>query len=275
MIPTNVRPMNLDPVLPVLRRTITDANLLPSFKTVVDCIDSAPLLNATLASLKSAAYVRFGDRPVVKEFENGMTCRLRYFETAVTSLAAIVYNFVFGTIFSIFSLATFGQVKMFVDQMKRNWVHAALAVGAFGISCIGTFSPEHGIKANMAVGLAVGMALLQTLQGDVISKIYAAYQRNRQEIINATMTACEQDNIDYNREFAPLFRYLNEHLNNVRTVSDFANVIQGAAPRLPHVIPWATPENIINQLQQLASTSRSTTELEPIADVSSSHHHRP
>ncbi len=259
------RPLNLDTVIPVLTRSLGDVNLLPVLKTLVDCIDSGPLVNVSLVSLKSAAYIYFGDRPVVKEFDNGMSCRLRYLEAAVTSLAAFVYNFAFGVIFSVLSTVTFGQVKIFVDQARRNWIQSAIALGAFGISCIGAFSPQLGIQANLAGGFALGLGLIQTMQGDVIGKICTAYQRNRQEIAAAVRTACANDNVEFN-EFVPLFNHLNEHLNDrVQTVGDFANVLQGARPYLPHVLPWATPTLVVNYLQQLTSRSRE----EPVGGASS------
>jgi hypothetical protein len=267
MMPATARPLNLDPALPILAHTLSDAHLLPVLKTLVDCIDSGPLVSVSLVSLKNAAYVYFGDRPIVAEFDNAMSCRLRYAETAVTSLAAFVYNFAFGLIFSVLSAATLGKIKIIVDHMRRNWIQTAIAAGAFGVSCIGAFSPEMGIKANLAAGFALGLGLMQTMQGDVIGKICASYQRNRQEIAAAVRRACGDSNVDFN-EFTPLFNHLNEHLHaRVQTVSELMSVLQNARSHLPHVLPWASPVAVVNMLQQLAITARE----EPVAGVSSNH----
>ncbi len=246
-------PVNLDPLIPVIRRTLSDANFFSAFSMVAHCLDSSPFVNVSLVSLKSAPYVYYSDKGLVQEFDNGMSCRLRYFEAAITSLAAVVYNCVFGVVFSALSLVTLGQVKMIVDQMGKHWAHSVLAVAAFGIASIGTVSPEHGIKANFAAGLAIGGVLLQWTEGDAISKICTAYQRHRPEIAQGAAMACQNDGIPENT-FTPLLNYLNDHLNNrVQSLSDLMGIVQNARQHMPLVIPWASPQVLINELTLLVS----------------------
>jgi len=259
--PVANRQLNLDPVIPIFRRILSDVDFVQPFKTAVDVFDSGPFTNACLVSLKSAPYAYRGDLGIVKEFDNGVSCRLRYFESAVTSLAAVVYNSVFGLIFSALSLVTLGQVKLIINQMHKHWVHSALAVAAVGISCAGTVSPDLGIKTNLAAAAAVGVALMQWMQGDVITKICTAYQRENQALKQAVAQACMGSEINFEREFTPLFNHLDSNLNNrVKTFPEFANVIQNAIPLFPRVTPTVSSGVIANNLQ-LASNWRGVVSL--------------
>ncbi len=246
-------PVNLDPLVPVIRRTLSDADFFSGFRMAAHCLDSSPFVNVSLVSLKSAPYVYYSDKVLVQEFDNGISCRLRYFEAAITSLAAVIYNFVFGVVFSALSLVTLGQVKIIVDQMGKHWAHSVFAVAAFGIASIGTVSPNLGIKANYAAGLAMGVALLEWTEGEAISKICSAYQRHRQEFAEGAAIACRNDGIPENT-FTPFLNYLNDHLNNrVQSLSDLIGVIENGEQHLPHMIPWATPQLLINELMLLGS----------------------
>lgn len=253
------RTLYLNPVIPVVRRILSEMDFLRPLKTAVDCLDSGPFVNVTLVSLKSVPYAYYGDKGIVKEFDNGVSCRLRYLETAVTSLAATVYNFVFGLIFSALSLVTLGQVRWIADQMRKHWAHTALSVAALGISCAGTISPNLGIRANVAGGYAIGLAVSRWMQGDVISKISAAYQRYNSDLKQAVAIACVGSNIDFDRIFTPFFNYLDSHLNDrVQTFSEFTNIVQNAAEHFPPIIPRASSEVIIDNLQRLAADWRSS-----------------
>jgi hypothetical protein len=253
------RTLNLDPIIPVFRRILEEVDFLQPLKTAVDCLDSGPFFNVTLVSLKSAPYIYYGDKGIVKEFDNGVSCRLRYLETAVTSLAATVYNLVFGLIFSVLSLVTLGQIRLITDQMRKHWAHTALAVAALGISCAGTVSPDLGIKANLAGGFAIGVAISQMTQSDVISKISTAYQQHNAALKQAVAQACRNSGIDFNREFTSFFDYLDSHLiDRVKTFPEFADVVKNAAQRLPSILPTASTGLIINHLQKLAAHWRSS-----------------
>jgi hypothetical protein len=255
------RMLNLDPVIPVVRRILEEVDFMRPLKTAVDCLDSGPFFNVTMVSLKSVPYVYFGDQGIVREFDNGVSCRLRYLETIVTSTAALVYNCVFSLIFSAFSLVTLGQVRLITDQMSKHWVHTALSVLALAISCAGTVSPALGIKANLAGGFVIGVALLQWMQGDVISRISTAYQRQNSELKLAVSQGCQGSGIDFNRQFTPFFNYLDSHLNNrVKTLSEFIDVAQNAAQHFPSgVIPMASSGGIIGNLQSLAAQWRGSS----------------
>jgi hypothetical protein len=227
--------INLNPIIPVFRRILSDIDFLRPLKAAFDCFDSGPFINVSLVSLKSAPYAFFGNTRLVQGFDNGLSCRLRYLEAVVTSAAAVVYNLVFSTIFTALSLVTLGQVKILADQMHKNWMHVALAVAALGISCVGTVSPNVGIKANLAAGLAIAVVVLQWVQGDIISKIGTAYQRYRQELQSATNEICQANGINP-ADLTPFYTYLDVHLNErVKTFSEFAAVVLGVRQHFPRI----------------------------------------
>jgi hypothetical protein len=248
----NAPGFNLDPVLPVFRRFLSDIDGLSTLKTAIHCVDSSPFINVCLISLRSAPYAYLGDKHLLGDFDNGVSCRLRYLESAVTSTASVVYNFVFGVIFSTLSLVTLGQVKILTDQMHKNWIHTALATSTLAISSIGTVSPAFGIKANLGVVFAIGIVLAHWMQEGLVSKIGTAYQRHSRDLRAATAEACLRNGRNFDREFTPFYNYLDSHLNDrVNTLPKFISVAQGAAQHLPRVFPVASPDVIFDQLRQL------------------------
>lgn len=249
-------PINLDPIIPVIGKVLTGVELIRPFKTAVDCLDSSAFMNVSMVSLKSLPYALSGKNKIVREFDNGLSCRLRYLEAALISTASLVYNFALGSLFSVASLVTGGQLKMIVAQMRKHWIHTALAVGAIGISSIGTFAPDLGVKANGAFIFAVGVAILQWMQGDVIGKLCNAYQTHRQELKDAVLQGLQGDRDFFDREFAPLFNHLDTHLNQgIHSFSDLANACQGVP--LPRVAPMVNKEGMMNAMQDLFADGES------------------
>lgn len=264
--------MNLEPILPVIGRILADIDFIRPIKLAVDCIDSGPLINVCIASLKSIPHAMYGDNRVVQEFDNAVSCRLRYLETACMSTASLVYNVAFGLVFTAASLVTLGQVNMVLDQMRKHWTHTALAAGAVGISIIGTISPDLGIKANGAGLFAVGFAILQWMQGDVITKLSSAYQRHNHALKEAVVQGLQGDRAFFHREFDAFFNHLDTHLNDqVHTLSDLMHVAQGAREHLPNVLPAATTEGVMHHLEQVLShwrsSGQSTTEVSTTAST--------
>ncbi len=247
------RTLQLDPLIPVFRRMLSDVDLYKPAKTAIDCLDSGAFANVTFVSLKSIPHVYFGDQPLVKEFDNGMSCRLRYFEAAFISVASLVYNLAYSVVFSALSLVTLGQAKLLTSQMRKQWILTGLAVAALGVSIAGTVSPDLGTKANLAAGAAIGAALLQ-MQEDSISKICTAYQRHNGLLKQEMTRACVANGFDYEREFIPFFNYLDQHLNErVKTFGSLLTVVQGASGLCPSFRPQATPHVILDNLRQLAT----------------------
>lgn len=244
--------LNLDPIIPIVGRMITEVDLGNVFKVAIDCVDSNPLLNVSLVTLKCYPFVSQGENPLVQKFDNRLSCSMRYLEALVMGTASLVYNFVFGAFFSIISAVTLGQVKIIVDQMRKHWVHTALAAAAVGVSAAGIFSPHLGQKANIAAALAIAGLLTQLAQADVIGKLCRAYQGHKQELRAATLHGLGGDRSLFNREFVPLFDYLDGHLTEqVQTLPDLMEVVQGAGTNFPHIAPIATPGRIIEHLQQV------------------------
>lgn len=250
--PRNPGNLNLDPIFPVIRRVLSQLDVSGALRTAVDCLDSSALVNVCLVSLKSLPFVLHPENRAVGFFDNAVSSRMRYLEAAVLSQASLVYNTVFGLIFSVASLLTVGQVKETVSQMRKHWTHAALAVAAAGIGVVGTVSPAFGVKVNAASLLAGGVAVVQYMQGDVVGKLGALYQRHSDGFKEAVMVGLQGDQAFYNRHFVPFFNYLDQHLNqNVRTVAGLARVAQGAIPLLPPIIPTATSGVISDNMRLL------------------------
>src|SRR5579871_4780322 len=252
---TEARSLNLDPAIPVLRKMLSEVDLMKTLKIARDVIDSSALANVSLVSVKSIPYIFHKDNGIVKEFDNGVSCRLRYLEAAVLSLAAVVYNVAFGLIFTALSVATLGQIKWISDQMRKHWIHTVFSVATLAISTVGTFSPELGIKVTLAVGFAVGVALLQWVEGDAVAKICNAFQRNKQELRQAVAQACQTGGINFDQEVSPFLSHLESNLNQrVQTFGEFIEVVSDAVSYFPsNVYPWINPKLVIDQFQEMVS----------------------
>src|SRR5580698_187334 len=83
--------LDLDPIVPVIRRILTEVDFIGPLKTAMDCIDSGPLINVSLASVKSLPYTMYSGNRIVEHFDNAISCRLRYAEVAVMSTASLVH----------------------------------------------------------------------------------------------------------------------------------------------------------------------------------------
>jgi hypothetical protein len=259
--PISQRVVNLDPVIPVVRRILSDVDLSASLKSAALFADSSALNNVSLISLRSIPYAYYGDNAWVREFDNGLSCRMRYLEAVVTSTAAVVHNLVFGVVFSVASVVTFGQVKWLNDQMQKHCVHVAFAVAAVGISCCGTVSPQFGIMANLTAGVYIANVLLLMGQREIISKICSAYRQHHQELKSATAQACRNSRIEYDREFTPFYNYLDSHLSgDVNTLPELVEVFNGAAQQIPspRIIPFASPGVIMDEFRLLSASQNRT-----------------
>lgn len=247
--------LNLDPIIPVVARMVSELDLGTAIKVAIDCVDSNPLVNVSLVTLKCYPFVAEGGRPIVQKFDNQLSCSMRYLEALVTSTASLVYNLVFSAVFAVISAATLGQVKMIIDQARKHWTHTALAAAAVGVSAVGVFSPAYGQKANIAAMLAIGGLLTQLAQADVIGKLCQTYQRHALQLRQATLQGLQGNQGLFNREFAPLFDYLDTHLTpRIQTLPDFIEVIEGIDGDFPNIVPIATPHRIIEQLQRVLAS---------------------
>ena len=244
------RNINLDPILPVVGRMLGAMDLKGPLKTAVDCVDSGPLANVCLVSLKSAPYVLDPSNPVVSHFDNALSCRMRYLEAAVISMASAVHNVVFGLVFTALSVLTLGQVKPIVDQMRKHWIHTALATAASAIAFVGTVSPTLGVKANAAALFGIGVVAVQWVEGGVIGKIGTVYQAHSRDLRNAFLRGLEGDRMFFEQHFAPLFNHLDNNLNDrVQTFSDLMGIFQGVRMQVPPVVPIVTVDAILDSLE--------------------------
>lgn len=245
--------LNLDPIIPVIAGIISEMDLGGMFKTALDCIDSSSLANVSLVTLKCYPIVEMRGQAFIERLDNELSARMRYFEALVTGTACLVYNAVFGVVFSVISAVTFGQVRIVLDQMRKHWIHTGLAVASVGIAAAGTFSPKLGQKANIAGALGI-VALMGTMaQADVVSKLTRAYERNKEALKSAVLQGLQGDRGLFDRDFAPLFHCLDE-LRGVHTFYDLAEVAQEVASNFPHVVPVVTPDRLLAQLGLLSTT---------------------
>ncbi len=225
----------LDPLFTVVNNILTEIDFRRSIKLPLDCLDSGPMVNVTLTSLKNVPYVLFGDTALLQQFDNGLSARMRYGEALLMGLAGVVYNFVFSLFFTAASVVTLGQVQMISDQMKKHWVHTAEAVAAVGISVVGIVSPEHGLKANAMVLMAGAGAVFKTVTADLVNKVVTSYQKHAQALKDAGLHACEGDQGDYSRSFGPLLNYFDRNLTpqRVTTVEKLLETLWDAKEFMP------------------------------------------
>lgn len=238
-----MRNLDMDPLVPIIKNMLTEINLVEPLQTILDSLDSNALLNVSIVSLKSIPHVHMGG-PFVEKFENGLSCRMRYAEAALMSLASLVYQAVSATLFTVLSAVTLGQVDAICNQMRKSWIHTVSAAAALGISAIGTLSPEWGLKAN-AIGLAgLGFATLQWMQGDVFSQVTESYQTHKNEIKETTLQGLSGDQAFYDRHFVPFFQFLDNHFNpnEIQSLGQMIRFMQKASEICPPVALHVTPE---------------------------------
>lgn len=209
----------------VIKNILNDQNIKPLLKTTLDVIDCSALTNVSSVSLQNVAYAfaQDDDQSLVKEYDNAVSTRLRYLEAALMVTASIIYNVVFGAIFSVVSLVTLGQIKMLTDQMRKHWTHAALSVGATAVAAVGIILPKLGIKANVhlietIVGLAVKWA-----DSNLAGTVATVYQRYHDELV-----AAAEDSVDektFQQKYAPLFEYLDRKIQDGMTIEQLREII--------------------------------------------------
>lgn len=220
--------IDIRPILPVAVKILKEINFVNTLKAALYCVDSTSLINVSLVSLRSAPYALAGDNRSIQQFDNGVSCRLRYLESVFMSTASLVYNFFFGALFSVAALVTLGEERVVLDQMGKHWVNTAIAAAGIGICLLGTFSPELGVKANLAAVTALVTVVFNWVQGDVISSLCSAYQNHRQEIRNAVLQGMPHQREFFDRQVVPFFNHLDTHLNaRIRTFPDLTRVVRG------------------------------------------------
>jgi hypothetical protein len=243
--------IDLDPVLPVVEDILRDLNLNGPLMAAIRVIESSALTNTTLVSAKSVPLVYFSDHSIVNIWDNEVSCRLRYAESAFMATASLVYNFVLGLCFSVGSVVAMGGDQM-VQQMQKHWIHTACAVGAIVASTIGTVSPEWGIKANAAVYLALGAAGAAWIHQDVLERIPAVYRDHAEELKDAALDAVGGDQRIYNGEIEPFLRHLdNAFEGDLVSPSDYLEIGKGLLDKVPGLYPRVSKEPVLHNLEEL------------------------
>jgi hypothetical protein len=222
--------LNVDRLLPVVQSILSDLTNSSSVKTFFNCIDSSPLLNVTLTSLKTVPYALISNSPI--ELGNGLSCRLRYLESAVMGLASMVYNLFIGVILSVATAATFGRVPVIADQMKKTWMQTGLAAVSAGIGFIGTAVPKAGVLSNVAIIFGMGVVLQQIAEQNLVTEICTVYRNHAAELREALADAVGDANL-HRREVVPLLNYLDNASRNTHTFTELWEVVQGSIERSP------------------------------------------
>ncbi len=228
--------LNADRLFPVVQRILSDLLNTSSVKTLINCLDSGPLLNVTLVSLKNAPHVLIENSHI--ELGNGLSCRLRYLEAAWTAAASTIYNLFIGVVLSVAAGVTFGQVSMIADQMKKTWIQTGLAVASAGIGLIGAVHPKAGMISNAAVVFGVGAVLKQLAEQNLVAEIFAVYRNHNAELRRALAEAVPDANL-YRREVVPLLDYLNRASRNTHTFSELWQVVGRAREMSPRFLAAA------------------------------------
>ncbi len=242
--------LKLDPLIPVLKNVLNDLDLKGPMRIALHALDSSALMHTTLTSLKNAPYALLS----VGAFDDALSCRLRYAESAFLSTASLVYNFVWGLLCTVGSVATLGQVPMLTNQMQKRWIHTALSVAGIGVSLIGTLSPEWGVKANGGALLAIGLAASKWLAEDFVAKIPAVYQARKRELKAAALVGVGNDQQVYQREMAPLFAFLSRRLDRpLNSFMDLGTLIQDSLDHLPHLQVKVSEDVIKRNFEELFS----------------------
>jgi len=228
--------LRLSPVLPVIGQMLQEVNVIEPLKIGSDYLDSNAFAQVTWTTLKSIPHLAFENNVIVKRFDNGLSCRMRYLESAATSVASLAFNILAAFAFSIASAVTLGKVEAIVSELGKRWRHSALSFAAIGISIAGTFSPSLGARANVAAAAAVIVVMTQSMQANFVTSVASAYQRHSQALQNAVRAGMSDDagRDFYGRNLAPAFAYLDTHLNEqrVQTLSELLNVTREAHRRL-------------------------------------------
>jgi hypothetical protein len=216
--------VNLDVVLPVAEKMVYHPRIVDAIRLLGNSLASGPLLNVSLISVKSLPLVLFGDSKLVKEFDNGLACRMSYLESSVLSTVGAVYHFATALIFSIATVFTGGAINSLRHQMDKEWTRFALSILSLGISAAGTVSPEWGIRAN-AVGLAiVGVGEGLWVHDGVIERIVAGYLAHKEDLKRSLNDP----------RFDPFCNYLDQHLLGFKgNVLQLLTILEAAYALLP------------------------------------------
>ena len=231
-VENDIEDVDGDRLFPVLKRIVTDLTSSPTVKTLLNCLDSTALLNVTLVSLKTVPYAFVENTP--NGFGNALSCRLRYLEAGVMGVASMVYNLFVGIILSVATAVTFGKVASVADQMKKTWLQTGLAAASAGIGFIGTVSPKAGTLSNLAVLFGMTVVLKQVSEQSLITEICAAYRNHVAELREALAEAIPDARL-YQRDVVPFLNYLDERSNNIHTVEELLEAVQGAVERSPGI----------------------------------------
>jgi hypothetical protein len=250
-------PFNIAPLGNAMQAMFNEVGLRDTIKTGIDFLDSSALVNVTLTSLKTVPYTFFSGSALFEQFDNGLSVRLRYAEVAFTSAAATVYNLALALVCTLATVVTFGQVQMVKDQMKKHWIHTALAAASVGIATVGTVSPEHGVKANAALLVFGAQGLFKSVETNLIANLGAAYQTHSTALKAAVVEVCGGDRDEAESAFGNVFRVLDRRLNaDVQTVAELADVferVHTAEPEFAHAMLLLLAAQVQQQVLGMAN----------------------
>lgn len=250
------RPVNFDAMLDPLKNALSSLDIKPQVRLLLDCLDSSAFLNVSTVSFRSMPIAFLGDKQMIKEYDNRLSCSVRYLEAALMGVASLVYNVFFTVFFTAASLVTLGQVHCVRNEMRKRCIHAALAAASIGIGLAGVVSPKLGIQANGATALAAGAGLYLATESRLIRNICQAYQRSRAELQRNFTECVRRDDPAHLDEVAPFFNYLDTHLNeSVQSFPNLLQVIGEARRRFPRIFPIVNPQAVLDMYRRSTMAS--------------------
>ncbi len=206
---------------------------MSAVKHIINIADSSALNAVTTATLKNLPYTLFSEETGIDSVYHGLTARMRYFESAVMSLASFVHNVVFAVVFTVLAAVTFGQVQTLNDCFKREWTHTALSLGSVIVGLAGTAMPIAGVIGNGALAGVSIAAVLYFSQRDTIESVKGVYLRNQERFRNAGGALFNNDEGAVNELVNPLFTFIDRNIENVHTFEDLLPFVEGVARTLP------------------------------------------
>ncbi|MBS0620889.1 MAG: hypothetical protein JSS61_05475 [Verrucomicrobia bacterium] len=234
---------NVSPLVPVLRKVVSEIDASSTLEGLSVLSDSAPFALVTGTSLKNV--VTLITKEQLPDWNVSGCERSRYAEAALMAYASLVYKAVATVFLAIATAFTLGQNASVIRALRRSLVHAALAIATIAISVIGVVSPIHGAKASGYALLGACGGLIYLTKNDIAKNLSAVYWENRAEIEQAAKEGFEGNEALYNAKVAPLMAFLDSKIKRDEhaTGGELIEIFQGIVQRFPRVHPEFSREH--------------------------------
>ncbi|HEY2811243.1 MAG TPA: hypothetical protein VGJ00_07655 [Rhabdochlamydiaceae bacterium] len=181
----------------------------------LNILDSNALSTVSLATIKNLPHTLSKKSHLTQS----IVTRIRYVETLLMSLASLVHNLVFATIFTALTLVTLGQVKKIRELGIKYFTHAGLALASSCVSLGGVVSPKAALGMNMGLWYCLAAASFSNAQNQLSQLVCGWYTANRVPLKAALIQSVNQDREFTQRFIEPLFNSLDKNLDSAQTRS--------------------------------------------------------